>query len=345
MLYAGFDLHSQETRIWIENEKGEKVWHGRVPSTEEGWVGAVAKYKGDGIEVVMETGRITYSAVLALRGAGIEPVVVNPRQVKMIAESKKKSDKRDARVLAQLLRTKALDACRVHIPTEEAREIRSLLVTREHLIRHSTAAINAARALGAQAGIRVGRARLGTEKGWQSFLGIGFPEWMKPLIECHHNVWLACEEEMAKLDQVVIAKVKGSEAAQRITEVPGVGAISALSIISAVDDPKRFPSAKEASSYCGITPRPPFETGQQRSSGRITKEGRSHVRKVFIQGAHAAIRSKRLPKRLRNWVMRLIMTKGIQKAAVALAHKLIRIVFGMLRDGTRWEPQRWEAVA
>lgn len=342
MYYAGFDLHSKKTTVWIEDENGNKVWSGSVPSTKEGWLGAVDKYKEKGIKIVIEAGRITYFAVDALRLMGIEPVVVNPRQVKLITESRKKSDKRDARILAQLLRTQALDGCKVHIPKEEAREIRSLLTARDHLNKTSTAAINAVRALVAQAGIQIKLNRLGYEVVWQSLKEMDLPVWMRPLIESHHQVWKTSQEQLVVLNKIVIVKLKESEEVQRMMEVPGVGAISALALVSAVDDPSRFPTSKNVSSYCGMAPRPPLASADTRSSGRITKEGRSLVRAVFVQAAHAAIRSKKLPTKIRKWVMRLILTKGIQKALVALANKLIRICFSILKNGTRWDPSLWE---
>ena len=116
-----------------------------------------------------------------------------------------------------------------------------------------------------------------------------------------------------------------------------MGEISSRTIKSAIGEIKRFKRAKQLTSYCGLVPSV-RSSGERTEYGHITREGRSEVRRVGIQSAHAVLRSKsRESLPLRKWHERIAKRRGKKTAVVALARKLITILFYVLRDKREYD--------
>ena len=104
MIYVGMDVHKKTTTFCAINDEGHVCKRGKVDSGEPGWLEVVGHWLIQGVSVALETGNMTWWVVDVLRKAGVDPVVVDARQFKMIADSKMKSDRHDARALAEGLR-------------------------------------------------------------------------------------------------------------------------------------------------------------------------------------------------------------------------------------------------
>ena len=130
--------------------------------------------------------------------------------------------------------------------------------------------------------------------------------------------------------------------AQRLMTVPGVGPVTAVRFVAAVDDRTRFPDAHAVEAYVGLV-------GGQRSRGDrtrhlgITKAGSPALRSCLVQAAHCAKRTLR-PGPLRDWVDAVEHRRGRAIAVVALARKLTGILFALWRDDTRYDPFRTNAA-
>ena len=144
MRYVGMDIHSKTTTFCVIDDEGNICKRGKVDSSESQWLGVVSHWPGEEVTVALESGNMTWWVVDALRSAGIEPVVVDARQFKLISHSKQKSDKHDARALADALRGGLAQRYSVHVPREIARRGRSLLSTRHLIVKQSVAQWNAA---------------------------------------------------------------------------------------------------------------------------------------------------------------------------------------------------------
>ncbi len=120
MIYVGMDLHKKSTTFCAIDEEGSVVRRGQVPSGHEGWRQILSYWPVEQIRVALETGSMTWWAVDELREAGVEPTVVDARQFKMIADSKKKSDRFDARALADGLRGGLAERCAITVPSQRA---------------------------------------------------------------------------------------------------------------------------------------------------------------------------------------------------------------------------------
>ncbi len=117
--------------------------------------------------------------------------------------------------------------------------------------------------------------------------------------------------------------------------MPGIGEVASKTTDAADSTIKRFKRAKKLTSYCGLVPSM-FSSGERAAYGHITREGRSEVRHVAVQSVRAILRSKNSEsKPLWKWYERIDRRRGSKTAVVALARKLIEIIFYVLRD---WRP-------
>ena len=116
---------------------------------------------------------------------------------------------------------------------------------------------------------------------------------------------------------------------------PGVGAIVALTYVSAVDDPARFKSSKTVAAHFGLTPKK-YQSGETDYTGRISKIGDASVRTALYEAAHIILTRPVKGSGLKSWAMRLAKRAGMKKAKVALARKLAVILHRMWVDGTQF---------
>jgi transposase len=131
----------------------------------------------------------------------------------------------------------------------------------------------------------------------------------------------------------------------RLRSVPGVGLLTATALLAFVGDVHRFRSGRRFANYLGLTPRE-HSSGSSRHLGSISKRGDPYLRMLLIHGARAVLcHAHRLPRpdRLRAWALQLEQLRGHNKATVALANKLARIVWAVWRSETRFQEEELAA--
>lgn len=147
----------------------------------------------------------------------------------------------------------------------------------------------------------------------------------------------AFDEEIGAIDEEIGAAVKADERARRLTPIPGIGPVTASAIVSTVPDMRVFSNRREFAAFLGLTTRQRSSGGKERF-GRTTKMGDRYLRKLLVVGATAVLRhAKGHSDALRRWARSMLEHKTVKYAfkliAVALANKLARIVFALLRSG------------
>lgn len=148
----------------------------------------------------------------------------------------------------------------------------------------------------------------------------------------------ALDKALAIIDAELEKLAKTDDRARRLMTIPGVGPITATALAATVTDVEAFASGREFAAFLGLTPRQHSSGGKERS-GRISKMGDRYLRKLLVVGATSALyRAASHKDALRRWIAGLLERKGGFKfayklAAVALANKLARIVFAVLRSG------------
>jgi transposase len=147
----------------------------------------------------------------------------------------------------------------------------------------------------------------------------------------------ALDAGIETIDKELAAEAKADEKARRLISIPGIGPVTASAIAATVPDMSAFASGREFSAFLGLTPRQHSSGGKERL-GRITKMGDRYLRKLLVVGATAVLHhAMGHNDPLRRWAKRMLDRKGGQAGfkltAVALANKLARIVFAILRSG------------
>jgi transposase len=147
------------------------------------------------------------------------------------------------------------------------------------------------------------------------------------------------DERVEKIERQLAELAAQLPVVERLRSIPGVGLLTATAVVATTADIQRFPSGRHFASYLGLTPRE-HSSGSKRHLGAISKCGDVYLRMLLIHGARATLwHSKRLkePDRLRTWALRLEQQVGHNKAAVALANKMARIMWAVWKHDRRFE--------
>jgi transposase len=252
-------------------------------------------------------------------------VVAHPYHVKLIASSFVKTDKRDALALARLLAANIVPE--VWVPPHHVRELRSLIYHRFCLVRSRATARNRVRATAHRFRIPLPEGRAAFDNALWQDVDLPGSERLRLAHDMAQIVFFS--EQIKQAEQELGQLSVGQPWCQDLPfliQLPGVGLITALTIMAAIGEVARFPTAKRLVGYAGLGTRI-HQSGQTDRSGGITKQGRSELRYVMVEAAWNAIKHSPL---WREEHERLVARLGSQKAAVAIARKLLVIVWHVL---------------
>jgi transposase len=150
----------------------------------------------------------------------------------------------------------------------------------------------------------------------------------------HREVWRCAHQQVTALEDSLRQQQRPFQReVDRLQTVPGVGLIVALTVLAVFSDVRRFPRAKHAASYAGLVPST-FDSGERIRHGHITRRGSSELRSMLCEAAHHAWRRT---NPLYPFFASLCVRRGYKLAVVALAHRLCRIMYSMLRRGTDFD--------
>lgn len=316
MTYFGIDVHSKYSEICGVSEGGEVVERTRIPTTEASLRRFFSKRKSR--RVVYEAGPSGPWLSRLLGEMGHEVTVVNPRRLRLIAESSLKSDVEDAEVLARLSRMDLGFLHPVHQRSEGAQELRSHLRVRSMLVRSRQALINSVRGVLQQHGYRM--RCCGAKLFIARFGELSLPKSLVLLVDPLIEMIAALTVQVSRLDEELGEAAKEDPIAQRLQTVPGVGPIISLSFMAWMDAPSRSRRSRDVGACLGLRPRI-RSSGSEERRGRITREGDSEMRRLLVQGAHAVLLTRQ-DSALRRWAEQVIDRCGRKKGAVAIARKL-----------------------
>lgn len=149
------------------------------------------------------------------------------------------------------------------------------------------------------------------------------------------------ERRIGEVEKQLRAVAVQMPVVKRLQTIPGVGLLTSTALVALVGDVQRFPSGRHFASYLGLTPRE-HSSGLRRRLGSITKAGDVYLRALLISGGRSVLISARRVKgeprdRLRGWALQMLRLRGQNRAAVAVANKLSRIVWAVWHNGTSYE--------
>jgi len=330
--YVGLDVHSRQSAFVIEDGGGRVSAQGEIPTTPAGLEHLRAAHRlPPNTPVALETGTVAFFVARQLAAIGLAPQVIDAHEVRLKAHRPtQKSDRRDAFELCEGLRRGIYRAI-VHVPRAAVLRLRETLARRRHFVRLQTAQISAVKALLRGAGLgRLSRS-LGSEVGWAKVLAaLAEHREVQAYVEQHRALWRCAREQITTLEAALAQQQRASfaDALRRLQTIPGVGSIVASTAIAVFSDIGRFPDAKHAASYAGLVPAT-YQSGERDAHGRITKRGAAELRAMLCEAAHHASRPDHP---LHPYFAPLAARRGYKMAVVAVAHRLCRIIFAMLRD-------------
>ena len=334
MEHVAIDLGARKSQICVRSADGQILEEKRWPTKDLDTYLAGRPTS----RVIVETCAEAFCVADAARKLGHETRVVPATLVKTLGVGARrlKTDLRDARALSEV--SSRIDLPSVHIPRTESRDRKTMCGMREALIGARTKIINTVRGWLRSGGRRIERGgkaslRQRVEVAWEGQLPSYVDRQLK-LIEVLNT-------QIAEADAEVKSWATADETCTRLMTVPGVGPLTALRFVAALDDVTRFESAHQVESYLGLVP------GESSSSERqqrlsITKAGPRALRWVLVQAAWALHLRCRRPEAipLQLWAHRIEQRRGRRTAIIALARKLAGILFALWRDGSVYEGSR-----
>jgi transposase len=291
--------------------------------------------------IAIEVGTHSPWVSRTLEKLGHEVIVANARQVKVISESNKKNDKRDAELLGRLARADPKLLAPIKHRGEAAQVDLIAVRMRAQYVELRTQAINTVRGLVKATGQRLPVCDADS-------LNRTHAEHLEPAVRKLAEQMLGLVEELskqiAKSDETLkqIGKERYAKEIGQLEQVKGVGPVTALTFVLTLDDPTRFPKSRDVGCFLGLRPKS-NQSGSSEPEMRISKEGDGYLRKLLVQCAQYIL-SKRGPETdLKIWGMQ-IAAKGKKtakkRAVVAVARKLAVLLHRLWVSGERYEPLR-----
>jgi transposase len=291
-------------------------------------VHAVLQHGGAGASIGIKTRPMTPWLVHELRSRGLDLVCLDARHARAALRMQlNKTDHNDAEGLAQIMRTGWFRA--VHVKSFDAHRARALLGARLQLVGMVTKLSNHIRGVLKTFGMLPGSVR-----------GRSFAEPVELLVAERLDVapivllaaWSKLQEQIAAFDKAIRAEVKQSRECRLLTSVPGIGLVTVLVYVSAIEHPNRFRRSRLVGAHLGLTPRQ-YQSGDVDRSGHISKCGDTLARLCLYEAATNIMTRVKRPLGLKIWAMKIAKRSGTNKARVALARKLAVILHSIWRTG------------
>lgn len=332
--YAGLDIGLEYTAVCIMDQDGKILQEAMVPSDPDTLIQCLSKTSLSFKRIGMEACPLSQWIFDGLVKAGFPAICVEIRHLKAaMSAMTHKSDRNDARGIAQVMRTGWFRS--VHVKSRVSQEARMLLTSRRLLIGKRGALENELRGSLKVFGLKIGKVApkdfatrvLELVDDQPTLLAIA-----EPLLKLRTELI----KQIDVLQRMVLKMVKHDELCRRWMAIPGVGPVVALTFRSAIDVPERFIRSRAVGPILGLVPRK-HQSGEINRHGRITKRGDAMTRTMLYEAANTMLARGRFCS-LKAWALKIRERRGYKRAKVALARKLAVVMHRMWIDGTEF---RW----
>jgi len=329
LYYIGLDIHKKMIAYCIKELDGRLVAQGEIAADRKAvgeWVKSLPGPWIGAMEATIFTGWI-YDF---LNPHAVAMKVAHPEMLKAITAAKKKNDRADAEMIADLLRVNLLPEC--HMLSEEIRELRRILRYRNHVVRTAVKMQNKMSGLLMEVGASYSKRRLHGKKYFHGLLER--VEEIPPSVKELLLLSRASFEMFRAVQKRLIAALRTNdlirERVQRLMTIRGVGEVTALTWVLEVGDSFRFSSIRQAISYCGLCSAQRESAGKERR-GPISKKRNKHLQTILIEAAKiaphwnpqlAAVHERELKKGNRN------------RATLAVARRLVAYMMAVDKNQT-----------
>jgi transposase len=323
MRYLGIDLHSNNFTVCFLAEDGTHTFQ---------------KYLLKELDIFKRTLRVDDQMAVEATGnsryfhSEVAPlvaqcVVVNTRQFKVISQSARKTDRNDARALAQFLKLGLLPSSR--LKSESHAQVSSLAQTRDRLVKLRTAMINKVHAHLRARGRESRKEAYDHSGNLSKVLNQQWPASVRLELEVISAQIRSLTQGIKRLEREICELGKQLTGYECLKSIKGIGDFSASVLLSIIGDVKDFADENKLASYFGMVPKV-SDSNQTLHHGPITKRGSKLGRLVLIQ---CTLTAKRFSPYLRQYYERIKGRRGSGKALVAAARKFLGIIYRTLKEG------------
>ncbi len=332
--YIGVDFHKQFSFVSVMDTNGNIIEQQQLNHLDLSSIREFFSRFAPDASVSVEATRSWYWFVDLLQDLGFTVNLVHPKKTRIIAESTIKTDKIDASVLAHLDRCNFLP--KAFIPDLQSRSLRELLRYHLSLVKFRTATKNKIHALLAKLNIHYEFSDLFGKAGLNFLTHLALPDIFRLELNGYINLLDHLKDSIDAVALVIKNSCQLSPLAHRLLNVPGLGHFSALLLAAEIADIHRFSHFKKFCSYAGLAPST-HQSGSKIYHGRIIKDSNSYIRYVLIEAVSHAIKKDNSL----YWFNRRIAKKhGTNKARIATARKLAKIIYFMLSKNQDYYPNK-----
>jgi transposase len=315
-MYAALDLHERSIQLVLKDDQGGVVKESKMGKDEE----RILEFlDGTGARVVMESGYNHQHIYDVLKERGYDVKVAHPMMVKAIAYARVKTDKVDARMLADLLRADMIPES--YVPDRDVREVRDLVRRRRYMVSLRTMLKNKIHAEVATRWIRYER-DLFTEEGRVYLRSLRIDA-----VDDYLDTIEFLSGKIRELDEKVRPMAESDRYAKLLMTIPGVGRYSALLISSEIADINRFPDHEHLCSYANLSPKVHQSGESQYTYGGV---GNSMLSWIMVQCTRVHVR--KCDSAITKFYKQVSRRRGEKVAIVAAARKLMRAMYIMLKE-------------
>lgn len=326
--FVALDVHKQYVMVAAVDHQQQIVLQPRRVNLDrfDGWI---AEHLNKTDTVVLEATTNAWQFYDQLEPIVGSVTIAHPLKVTMITSSRVKTDARDTISLARLLAAGLVPE--VWVPPKEVRELRMLVTHRQRLIRQRTQARNRLHSVLHRHNLSLPDGNLFSTQQREWWLELELPALEKLRVRHDLSMLEHLEPLISEVDDEFMHLSTRDPWKSQLTfvlQLPGMGVISALSLLSAIGDIDRFPSAKQLVGYAGLGASV-HSSGKTHRTGQITKQGRREMRAALIESAWVAVENHP------HWkaeFKRLASTIGKSKAIVAIARKLLVALWHVLSE-------------
>jgi transposase len=314
-------MHKRFSQLAAFDDAGELIGEEKLYHDDQPAIAQYFRDLGDKTTVALEATRSWYWLYELLEAEGVTVKLVNPRRVRLIAESTVKTDKIDAQVLADLERIGYLP--QAYIPPREVRDNRELLRYRMMLVHDRSRFKNAIHAMIDKLGITHHFSDLFSPAGRTFLAELELRPVYRKAIDGYLGLIQVLDQKITAVTSEIKALLKPDPRADLLMSIPGVGQLTAYLLLSEIGDIGRFSSARKLCAYAGLIPST-HQSGDHTRHGSITKAGNRYLRWSMTEAAQKAPGKD---GRLGRFYCRVAVRRGKPRARIAVARKIMAAVY------------------
>ena len=337
-LTIGVDLGDTQSHYCVLDAEGVAVLRGRTRTTARAFKKFFARFAG--CRVAYEVGTHSAWVTNELQAIGCEVIVANARKLSLIGKNERKNDANDSELLARLARVDPKLLCPIRHRRIETRSHQAILRARDALVRARTQLINCTRGLVKPIGARINGC---SSESFHKQAGAQIPNELKPATGPLLAVISELTSRIHAYDKLVdkLCSERYPET-KSLRQIAGVGPLTGLAYVLAIEDPSRFARSRTVGPYLGLVPKQ-RDSGKQEPQLRISKAGDRHVRRLLIGSAHYILGPFGPDCDLRRFGKAIASRGGKnakKRAAVAVARRLAVLLHRLWVTRAEYDPLR-----